>query len=59
MDKKKLLSLVVSFAMVETGTVLESEDEIDDINAVSDTETGITIDEYKESPGWKISKRKS
>lgn len=50
MDKKKLLSLVVSFAMVATGTVLASADEIDDINAVSDTETGITIDEYKESP---------
>ena len=36
MDKKKLLSLVVSFAMVATGTVLASADEIDDINAVSD-----------------------
>ena len=50
MDKKKLLSLVVSFTMVATGTVLVSADEIDDINSVPDTETGITIDEYKESP---------
>lgn len=50
MDKKKLFSLVMSVAMVATGTVLASADEIDNINSVPDTETGITIDNYKETP---------